>query len=173
MNRRARLDGCEGDRSRFALRACNWSSTDSQAGTASVIGLCLTPRCCAGGFAKLVARDVEKIGMTRMRSARSAGWGVRTGCAHRRHGPNCADVVLDVLHRDRFGHRPRHRLGDRALGRNPAAGWGRPPPNKESPMTVTVLYPSASSRVAKRSALPHHLFDVSAMTSRMPRSKSL
>jgi hypothetical protein len=55
---------------------------------------------------------------------------------------NCADVVLDVLHRDRFGHRPHHRLrGDRALGRNPAAGRGRPPPNKESPMTVTVLYP--------------------------------
>jgi phosphoglycerate dehydrogenase-like enzyme len=47
-----------------------------------------------------------------------------------------------VLHRDRFGHRPHHRLrGNRALGRNPAADRGRPPLNKESPMTVTVLYP--------------------------------
>src|SRR6266478_5300612 len=79
--------------------------------------------------------------MTRMRSARSTGRRCGPGCAPRRHGPNCADVVLDVLHRDRFGHRPRHRLGDRALGCNPAAGRDRPPPNKESPMTVTVLYP--------------------------------
>jgi len=29
----------------------------------------------------------------------------------------------------------------RALGRNPAADRARPPLNKESPMTVTVLYP--------------------------------
>ena len=85
---------------------------------------------------------VTSIGMTRMRSARSAGSAVRTGCAHRRHGPDCADVVLDVLHRDRFGHRPHHRLrASRALGRNPAADRARPPLNKESPMTVTVLYP--------------------------------
>src|SRR3984893_10622266 len=75
-----------------------------------------------------------------MRSARSARSAVRTGCAHRRHGPDCADVVLDVLHRDRFGHWPRHRFGTRVLVRNLAAGPGRPPPNKESPMTVTVLY---------------------------------
>ena len=35
-----------------------------------------------------------------------------------------------------------HRLrGSRSLGRNPAADRARPPLNKESPMTLTVLYP--------------------------------
>jgi hypothetical protein len=54
-----RLDGCEGDRSLFALRAFGKRGRIPKRDAASVIGLCLTPRCCTGGFAKLVAGDVE------------------------------------------------------------------------------------------------------------------